>query len=394
MESRTEPCIALYPAANVTGSWIMWNMITDSYVRRTNWIKMQMTSTVIDKMNQLALGEDTVQKADEIAKGKKEPIPDTKVSVETVTPREIPTVPTMTIQEVEAEQQEALEVVSQADVGEYSESTHPEPSKPEIRRSERQKNKVRKHDNEFEYSLNQMSVKKGLAKHGIQAKQAIGAEFEQLFKRKRVLQPIRRSSLTESQRRKIIRSSMFLKEKYDGLGRFEKLKGRLVADGRMQDRSLYSDKVSPTAKLESIFIELTLAVMKNKCKAKVDIGGAYLNAFIEDGDQIYMELSRELTLILVELFPELSRYVDKSGRLLVKILKALYGLVQSAALWYKVLTGFLQSLGFIPNSLDNCVMNMRSNGRDITVVLYVDDLLILSTSQSDIDWLIDELKKE
>jgi len=191
-----------------------------------------------------------------------------------------------------------------------------------------------------------------------------------------------------------LRSSMFLKEKYDGLGRFEKLKGRLVADGRMQDKSLYSDKISPTASIESIFTELTLAVMKGKYKAKVDIGGAYLNAYIEDGDHIFMELSQELTSVLIELFPSLSKYVDKSGRLLVRILKALYGLVQSAALWYKALTGFLKSLGFVPNSIDNCVLNNKSRGKDITVVLYVDDLLILSPRQKEVDWLIGELKRE
>jgi hypothetical protein len=397
MEPRTEPCIALYPAANVTGSWIMWNLVSDSYVRRSNWTKMQMTSTVIDKMNQLAGGKDLVQKADVPPTTVSEPkqSPEGVISVETVTPSEIPSVPTVTNQEAEAEQLEAIDMaLSGEDGGEYDEDVPPQPEPTVIRRCERLKNRAPKRDDDFVYSLSQMSVKKGLAKHGDHAKKAIGAEFEQLFKKKKVLKPVCRSSLTESQRRKIIRSSMFLKEKYDGLGRFEKLKGRLVADGRMQDRTLYSDKVSPTAKTESIFAELALAVMKGKLKAKVDIGGAYLNAFVEDGDEIYMELSRELTKILLEIFPMLRKYVDKSGRLLVRILKALYGLVQSAALWYKVLTGYLQDIGFVPNIIDNCVLNNKGNGRDITVVLYVDDLLILSPNQGDIDWLIGKLKHE
>jgi hypothetical protein len=88
------------------------------------------------------------------------------------------------------------------------------------------------------YALTQLTVRKGLEKHGANAKEAIRLEFEQLFKKKKVFKPMKRSSLSAIQRKKIIRSSMFLKEKYDGLGNFEKLKGRLVADGRMQDKAL------------------------------------------------------------------------------------------------------------------------------------------------------------
>ena len=49
---------------------------------------------------------------------------------------------------------------------------------------------------------------------------------------------------------------MFLKEKFDGNNVFEKLKSRLVADGSTQDRTLYNNLSSPTAKLDSIFIVL------------------------------------------------------------------------------------------------------------------------------------------
>jgi hypothetical protein len=76
-----------------------------------------------------------------------------------------------------------------------------------------------------------------------------------------------------------------------------------------------------------------VAALKNKKKAKVDITGAYLNAFVNRGDRIFMELSKNLISILVEVFPWLKPYVHPlTGKLLVQILKALYGLVQSAAL--------------------------------------------------------------
>ena len=36
---RTEPCIALYPSANITGSWVFYNLNTKAYVRRSRWFK-------------------------------------------------------------------------------------------------------------------------------------------------------------------------------------------------------------------------------------------------------------------------------------------------------------------------------------------------------------------
>jgi hypothetical protein len=95
--------------------------------------------------------------------------------------------------------------------------------------------------------------------------------------------------------------------------------------------------------------------------AKLDIGGAYLNALLEAGDEIFMEINKEITDILIKALPELKEYCTEDGKLIVKILKALYGLEQSAALWYKTLTMFLKSLGFVPNEIDPCVMNKTTN---------------------------------
>jgi hypothetical protein len=59
------------------------------------------------------------------------------------------------------------------------------------------------------------------------------------------------STLTDSQTKKIIRSSMFLKEKYKADGEFEKLKARLVAGGHMQDRSEMGDVSSPACRVDN-----------------------------------------------------------------------------------------------------------------------------------------------
>jgi Reverse transcriptase (RNA-dependent DNA polymerase). len=406
MQERTEPCIALYPAANMSGSWVMWNMKSDTYVRRTHWTKMRVTREVIDTMNTLA-GASRVIQADAIPQSILEEAPAPREeAVGTVVPVQEPVIPTMTTEEATIEVADAEEEEQNTrdvpDGGVYDEDVPPGsvldetvPSlatEPIVRRSERIR--TVKRDEDFKYSLTQLSVKQGLRRHGKFAKRAIRKEFDQLFKKKAVLKPVKRSDLSGKQRRKIIRSSMFLKEKFDGMGKFEKLKGRLVADGRMQDRSLYADKQSPTAKLESIIMELAIAAREGKKLAKVDIAGAYLNASIGRGDDIHMELGREVTTILVESMPKLKRFVQPNGKLLTKILKAMYGLIQSAALWYDALTTYLKGLGFVQNSIDNCILNKKNGGHNVTIILYVDDILILSNQESDIHWLIGALKSK
>ena len=57
------------------------------------------------------------------------------------------------------------------------------------------------------------------------------------------------SDLSGSQKRKIIRSFVLLKEKFNAEGDFEKLKARLVANGAQMDPSTHNDFSSPTVSL-------------------------------------------------------------------------------------------------------------------------------------------------
>jgi len=64
---RTEPCIALYPSANRNGSWILWNLRTKAYVRRTQWRRLPTSETIINIMNDVA-GSSGIQLADMLEK--------------------------------------------------------------------------------------------------------------------------------------------------------------------------------------------------------------------------------------------------------------------------------------------------------------------------------------
>ena len=54
----------------------------------------------------------------------------------------------------------------------------------------------------------------------------------------------------------------------------------------------------------------------------------------------------------------------------------------------------LTRLGFVANELDTCVMNKTIKGNQLTVVIFVDDILATSKDGESLTWLIDALAKE
>ena len=117
--------------------------------------------------------------------------------------------------------------------------------------------------------------------------------------------------------------------------------------------------------IESVFMVLELASRKKMRASKIDFTAAYLNASILEGENIMMWLTPEITRMLVQEFSELGEFVDHQGRLIVRIVKALYGLVQSAALWFALLYGYLVELGFVSNWVSKCVMNLGKMKSDL-----------------------------
>ena len=191
-----------------------------------------------------------------------------------------------------------------------------------------------------------ISVRDALRTRGDQAKEVILSELMQMIQ-KSVWTPVRTESLTEKERSGIIRSSMFLKEKFLANGEFEKLKARLVADGNMQDRTLYEDLSAPKASTCSVFGVLAIAAKQGRCTAVIDIGGAFLQAKMTGEVAVYMRLDRLMTAMLTQLDASYESYVDKKGRLTVRLDRALYGCVESASLWYEHLAGTLTALGYV-----------------------------------------------
>ena len=78
---------------------------------------------------------------------------------------------------------------------------------------------------------------------------------------KDVWEGVHLNSLSNNQRKSIITSSVFLKDKYTADGKFDKLKSRLVAGGHLQDRNIYDYGSSPTVSTTSVFIVAAIAAV-------------------------------------------------------------------------------------------------------------------------------------
>ena len=66
--------------------------------------------------------------------------------------------------------------------------------------------------------------------------------------------------------------------------------------------------------------------------------------------------------------------IEKGKKVLyLQLLKALYGCVQSALLWYNLFTNTLVRMGFKLNPYNLCVANSQIKGKQCTVAWYVDD---------------------
>jgi hypothetical protein len=258
----------------------------------------------------------------------------------------------------------------------------------QLRRSERSTMPIERFGNSRSFYVDQMkaadvaktifhmTVKAAMKGRPKEAEPAIVAELQQMLD-KGVFHGVKLRSLSHHERKAILRSSMFLSDKYLASGAFEKFKARLVGGGNTQDHESYENLKSPTASTTSVFSIVAIAGSEGRKCATIDIGGAFLNADHRMGIKVHVRLDSLLAKILVKLDKTWTEFLEADGTMVVELDKALYGCIESAALWYNELTEKLTKLGFIPNPYDICVFNKtEADGSQTTIVLHVDDMFV------------------
>ncbi|OWY97513.1 putative mitochondrial protein [Phytophthora megakarya] len=139
-------------------------------------------------------------------------------------------------------------------------------------------------------------------------------------------------------------------------------KARVCARGDKQPRTIGTIEVyAPVATLSLIRVVLAV-VAKSKLKMRqADVPSAYVNATLSD--VIYLRQVKGF---------------ERPGKetWVWKLNKALYGLHQAGAEWYREMDGFLRSIGLVSISADPCVYVSPGVQYKFIPVLYVDDILI------------------
>lgn len=93
----------------------------------------------------------------------------------------------------------------------------------------------------------------------------------------------------------------------------------------------------------------------------------------EKGREVVL-LDRICARFLIELRPEYKPYLQADGTIMMELDRALYGLIQSAKLWYDRLCEVLKAAGYVMNPVDPCVWNKGEGDKQCTVLFHVDDL--------------------
>jgi hypothetical protein len=217
--------------------------------------------------------------------------------------------------------------------------------------------------------MTQMSAKAGIKKHGQVAVDALFEEFSQLHDLG-VFLGQDANKLTRTEKKASLRAISVIKEKRCG-----RIKGRTVADGRPQ-RQLYTkeETSSPTVSSDALMMSLLIDANEGRDVATAVVAGAYLHAELDDFTLLRME--GESVDIMCDVSEEYRNFVCyENGKkvLYLKLLKALYGCVKSALLWYELFSSTLEGMGFVLNPYDTCVANKTIDGKQCTIAWYVDD---------------------
>ena len=156
-----------------------------------------------------------------------------------------------------------------------------------------------------------------------------------------------------------------------------KWKARLNIHGGKQEKGVnYWETYSPMVTWNSIRIFLILAIVNDWHTRQIDFVLAYPQADVEC--DMYMEIPRGFQL------PAGGNPKDYA----LKLRRNLYGAKQASRVWAQYLTKGLIARGFVQSKIDECVYYRG----DMILLAYVDDCIIISPNNDDIDDIIKLMK--
>ena len=174
-----------------------------------------------------------------------------------------------------------------------------------------------------------------------------------------------------------INCKWIFKLKYKANGSIECHKARLVAKGfKQEDGFDYDETFSPVVKITTVRILLSLAISKKWFIHQLDVSNVFLHGDLKE--LIFME--------------QLPGFVNTNfPHHVCQLKKSLYGLKQAPLAWFLKLSTYLLSLGFSASKTDTSLFFKYYNQIPIFLLIYVDDILLISPDSTGIRRLIDSL---
>jgi hypothetical protein len=225
------------------------------------------------------------------------------------------------------------------------------------------------------------SITQGLADNPEMATSAMTAEMQQILDFK-TMSYKKKEEMTPQQIKETLPSFMFLKNKFGEGNVLTSKKARWVAGGNMQDISSIDPEriASTTLRSASYNVLLNVVACKDIDLTILDVKSAYLHVSLPPDLDIHVKIDRHVVKILRKLDSSIEPFIDSNGEVYAKLHKALYGLVQSAKLWYEDLCRTFAQIQYFPCSY-NIDPNMftKDLGENIQPALagvHVDDIAV------------------
>ena len=186
-----------------------------------------------------------------------------------------------------------------------------------------------------------------------------------------VIEPVKKQQVNWKICKETLLYLMFVKQKHCG-----KIKARGCADRRKQQEFISKEEASPpTVSIHVLMATSLIDAIKEKHVIMADLPIAFLQAdVVED---MWIKFEGEMVDVLIFINKNLYRpcvcTYKKQQFLYTKAKKAVYGCLQSALLFYKLLSDQLISWGFKMNPYDSFTINKLVEGSQLTIVFHVDD---------------------
>ncbi|CAI7893922.1 unnamed protein product [Closterium sp. NIES-54] len=161
-------------------------------------------------------------------------------------------------------------------------------------------------------------------------------------------------------------------------GTIDKFKAHWVVRGFDQEHGRdFTETFAPVSRHTSLRILLAVAAMKKKKLRQIDVANAFLYAPVD-----------------AEIYVELPHGSHGEPNQVCQVQKSLYGIKQAPGLWQQYLHARLTRIGFKQLPHDQGMYRLSKDDDYILLIVYVDDLLYIGSTDSVTTWFEGELEKD